>query len=110
MVGTQDFIMLLMDDLNPASLSGICEPMLPMNVLVAAASAVPVMPSFFEITAELPDMEPEEFIHAVMMLLEADGAYMPRETVRSACMDHRMETKCELNIASAVRVKELLRS
>lgn len=102
--------MLLMDDLNPSSLSGISEPMLPMNVLVAATSAVPVMPSFFEITAELPDMEMDEFIRAVMMLLEADGAYMPRETVRSACMDHRMETKCELNIASAVRVKELLQS
>lgn len=102
--------MLFMDDLNPHSLNGICEPMLPMNVLTAAASAVPVMQSFFEITVELPDMEMEEFIRAVMMLLEADGAYMPRETVRSACMDHRMETKCELNIASAVRVKELLQS
>lgn len=102
--------MLFMDDLNPNSLNGLCEPMLPMNVLVSAASAVPVMQSFFEITVELPDMEMEEFIRAVMMLLEADGAYMPRETVRSACMDHRMETKCELNIASAVRVKELLQS
>ena len=102
--------MLLMDDFSPNSLNGICEPMLPMNVLVSATSAVPVMQSFFEITAELPDMEMEEFIRAVMMLLEADGAYMPRETVRSACMDHKMETKCELNIASAVRVKELLQS
>ena len=96
--------------MNPHALNGICEPMLPMNVLAAATSAAPVLPSFFEIKVELPDMEMDEFIRAVMMLLEADGAYMPRETVRSACVDTKMETKCELNIASAVRVKELLQS
>ncbi len=102
--------MLLMDDLNPAALSGLCEPMLPMNVLAAATSAVPVMQSFFEITAELPMLDMDEFIRAVTVLLEAEGASMPRETVRSACLDFKTETGCELNIASAVRVKELLQS
>lgn len=102
--------MLLMDGLNPNSLNGICEPMLPMNVLAAATSTVPTLQSFFEITVELPDMEMEEFVRAVMMLLEADGAYMPRESVRSVCADYKAETKCELNVASAVRVKELLQS
>lgn len=102
--------MLLMDDLNPHALNGICEPMLPMNVLVSATSAVPTMQSFFEITLELREMDEDEFVRTVMLLIEDEGAYIPKETVRGACTELRAQSRCELNIASAVRVKELLQS
>ena len=102
--------MALFDDLNPSALAGIPEPMLPMNVLVAACSAVPVLPSLFEVTAELPRPQLNECIRIVSKLLDAEQIRMPQETIRSACVDYQVDSKCDFNIASAVRVKELLQS
>ncbi len=102
--------MTLFDDLNPSALSGICEPMLPMNVLVAACAPAPVLRSLFEVAVELPRLQLGDFIRIVMKLLEADGADLPEGTVRSACVDYQVDTRCEFNIAAAVRVKELLQS
>jgi predicted AAA+ superfamily ATPase len=102
--------MTLFDDLNPSALAGICEPMLPMNVLVAACAPAPVLRSLFEVAVELPRLQLGDFIRIVMKLLEADGADLPEGTVRSACVDYQVDTRCEFNIAAAVRVKELLQS
>lgn len=102
--------MALFDDLNPSALAGVCEPMLPMNVLIAACSPALVLQSLFEVTVELPRMQLNDFIRVVTKLLDADQAGMPEGTVRSACVDYQVDTRCEFNIASAVRVKELLQS
>ena len=95
---------------DPAALAGVCEPMLPMNVLLAACAPAPVLQSLFEISVELPRLQLNEFIRIVTKLLEAEQLSMPQETVRSACVDYQVDTRCEFNIASAVRVKELLQS
>ncbi|MBQ3937740.1 MAG: DUF815 domain-containing protein, partial [Clostridia bacterium] len=102
--------MALLDDLNPASLTGVSEPMLPMNVLVAACAPVPVLPELFEVTAELPRPQLNEFIRIVIKLLEADQMIMNPDIVRNACVDYQVDTRCDFNVAAAVRVKELLMS
>ena len=102
--------MALFDELNPSSLAGIPEPLLPMNVLVAACAAAPVLPSLFETSVELPRMQLNEFIRVVTALLEAEQVAMPAEAVRGACVDYQVDTRCEFSVAAAVRVKELLMS
>ncbi|MBR4636411.1 MAG: DUF815 domain-containing protein [Clostridia bacterium] len=102
--------MALLDDLNPASLTGVSEPMLPMNALVAACAPVPVLPELFEVTAELPRPQLNEFIRIVIKLLEADQMIMNPDIVRNACVDYQVDTRCDFNVAAAVRVKELLMS
>ena len=102
--------MLLFDDLDPSEVAGVPEPMLPLNVLVAACAPAPVLPGLFEVTEELPRMQLNEFARAVATLLEAKQVVMPQESVRSACVDYQVDTKCEFNVAAAIRVKELLLS
>ena len=102
--------MLLFDDLDPSELACVPEPMLPMNVLVAACAPAPVLPGLFEVTAELPRMQLNEFARVVTKLLEAEQTVMPPESVRSACVDYQVDTRCEFSVAAAIRVKELLMS
>lgn len=102
--------MTLFDPLDPSSLSGLAEPMLPMNVLLAACTPAPVLQSLFEVTVILPRMQLSDFIRVVMKLLEADKINMPESLVRSACVDYQVDTGCEFTVANAVRVKELLQS
>ena len=45
----------------------------------------------------------------VQTLLEADGAALPRETVRAACVDHQVDSKGELTVAAAVAVANSLK-
>ena len=102
--------MTLFDDLDTSVLSGVIEPMLPLNVLVAGCAPVPVLESLFEVAVELPRMQLGDFARAVSKLLESEQVAMSQEEVRSACMDYRSDTGAEFSVASAVRVKELLMS
>ena len=71
---------------------------------------MPVLPELFEVTAELPRPQLNEFIRIVIKLLEADQMIMNPDIVRNACVDYQVDTRCDFNVAAAVRVKELLMS
>lgn len=102
--------MLLFDELNADTRGIVSEPLLPMNVLLAACSKAPMLSSLFEVIVELPVLQLNEFVRIVTALLAAENVNAAPETIRSACVDYQVDTRCEFNIAAAVRVKELLLS
>lgn len=102
--------MALIDNLRPGQLEGIVEPLIPMNVLLAACSAESIQTGLFEVTVTLPHIQLGEFVQTVHKLLEARQLSIPMEVIRSACVDYQVDTRCEFNIASAVRIAELLQS
>ena len=82
---------------------------LPANVLLAAAADAEVSLGAFtkRVSLEMPRLD--GFAEMVMRLLEADGINLPRETVRSACVDHQVDSKGELTVAAAVAVANALK-
>ena len=56
----------------------------------------------------LPKLQLDPFADTVQKLLDARGVTMPREVVRSACLDHQVDSKGELTVAAAVAVAESL--
>lgn len=102
--------MVLLDDLIPAHLAGIAEPLIPSNVLLAACSGTPCLQSLFEITVRLDRPQLNEMVRIVDKLLKAQKVGIAPDTIRSACVDYQVDTRCEFNVASAVRIAELLQS
>ena len=102
--------MLLCDELREDTCETVTEPLLPMNVLLAACSKSPVLPSLFEVVVDLPVLQLNEFVRIVTALLAAENVDAAPEIIRSACVDYQVDTRCEFNVAAAVRVKELLLS
>ncbi len=102
--------MVMIDDIDNLSLRGICEPLLPPNVLLAASSKTPCAPSLFGLTVSLPRLRLNDFTAIVERLLAAKNIELPSETVRNACVDYQVDTRCEFNISAAVSVSELLQS
>lgn len=102
--------MVMIEDIDNLSLRGICEPLLPPNVLLAASAKAPCAPSLFGLTVRLPQLRLNDFTAMVERLLAAKNIELPAETVRNACVDYQVDTRCEFNISSAVSVSELLQS
>ena len=102
--------MLLCDELREDTCETVTEPLMPMNVLLAACSKSPVLPSLFEVVVDLPVLQLNEFVRIVTALLAAENVDAAPEIIRSACVDYQVDTRCEFNVAAAVRVKELLLS
>lgn len=88
--------------------SGIAERTIPANVLLAAASLPGRSAGSFVKRVALPNLRLDGFADMVQRLLEADGVILPRETVRSACVDHQVDSKGELTVAAAVSVAKRL--
>lgn len=102
--------MVMIDDIDGMSLRGICEPLIPPNVLLAASARTPCAPSLFGLTVNLPQLRLNDFTAMVERLLAAKNIHLPSETIRNACVDYQVDTRCEFNISSAVNVSELLQS
>ena len=88
--------------------SGVAERIIPANVLLAAASLPGRSAGSFVKRVALPNLRLDGFAEMVQRLLEADGVILPRETVRSACVDHQVDSKGELTVAAAVSVAKRL--
>lgn len=93
--------------LDDAGIGGFAERMLPANVLLAAASKE-MAGSGFKKRVRIPQLKIDGFIDCVQRVLDSRGADVPRETVRSACVDHQVDSKGELTVACAVSVANAL--
>lgn len=100
--------MVALDD--PKSL-GFALRALPVNVLVAAATGDAELSGAASFTKKicLPQLRLDGFTEIVQMLLGFDGADVPRERVRSACVDHQVDSRGELTVAAAVAVARALK-
>lgn len=87
---------------------GFAERMLPANVLLAAVSenADPR----FKKRIRVRELRLEGFIDCVQRILDRRGAELPRDIVRSACVDHQVDSKGELTVAAAFAVADGLMS
>ena len=102
--------MVLLDDLDPDSLKGICEPMIPSNVLLAACSTRKQLESLFEVCVNLPNPQLNETVQLVSKLLKYQNTEFPYEMIRTACVDYQLDVKSEFNIISVFRIAEMLLS
>ena len=100
--------MLALDD---PELRGFALRAIPANVLltVAATGADKVAGGVFTKRIMLPQLRLDSFADIVQRLLDAEGADLPREVVRSACVDHQVDSKGELTVCAAVAVANALR-
>ncbi len=81
----------------------------PVNVLIAATASESEGCGMFTKCIRLKKPQLDGFANMVQRLLDAAGAALPREVVRSACVDCQVDTKGELTVATAVSVAEGLR-
>lgn len=83
----------------------------PANVLIAAASCDPTAccGASFTKRVNLPQLRLDGFAELVQTVLDLSGAQVPRERVRSACVDHQVDSRGELTVAAAVAVARGLR-
>lgn len=82
----------------------------PVNVLLTVA-AVPTGSAdrgMFTKCVALPVLQLDGFAAIVQKLLDASGASLSYQAVRSACVDCQVDTKGELTVASAVSVANAL--
>lgn len=108
MLGQQPLkFMLALDD---AELPGFALRTIPVNVLpVAAASPENAAYSSFTKRITLPQLRLDGFAEMVQKLLDSDGVELPREVIRSASVDHQVDSKGELTVAAAVTVANALK-
>lgn len=92
--------------LDEPSFRGIAEKMLPANVLLAVASREKD-PRFTK-CVRIRELKLEGFVDCVQRILDLRGAELPRDLVRSACVDHQVDSKGELTVAAAVSVADAL--
>lgn len=91
---------------DPCPEGGVIPALVPANVLPVFVSNKP-SGAFGRLIA-LPELRLESFTDAVVKLLDRMGEDLPRDVVRSACVDHQVDSKGELTAAAAVRVAEAL--
>ena len=99
--------MLALDDPH---ISGFALRTIPANVLLAAASSDPesVSGRVFVRRITLPQLRLDGFCEIVQKLIDREGSVLSKEVVRSACVDHQVDSKGELTVAAAVGVAERL--
>ena len=102
--------MVLVDDLKAGELRGICEPLIPTNVLLAACSNEKLLESLFEVSVNLPNPQLNETVQLVSKLLKYQDADVPYEMIRTACVDYQLDAKSEFNMISVIRIAEMLLS
>lgn len=95
--------------LDDSDISGFAARTIPVNVLLAAVSGTRTNSGVFTKRVHLAQPRLDGFADMVQRLLDADGADLPREVVRSACVDHQVDSKGELTVAAAVAVAESLK-
>ncbi len=99
--------MVALDDSN---ITGFNLRVIPVNVLLVSVVAQNASAGCdFTRRVILPQLKLDSFSEMVQRLLNADGIAISRDTVRSACVDHQLDTKGELTVAAAVRVANGLR-
>ena len=102
--------MVLLDDLEEGGLHGICEPLIPANVLLAACSKEKLYESLFEVSVNIPNPQLNETVQFVSKLLKYHDAEFPYEMIRTACVDYQLDAKSEFNMISVIRIAEMLLS
>ena len=100
--------MLALDD---PEISGFALRNIPANVLFAAAAVGldNAAGRVFTKRVALPQLRLDSFAGLVQRILEAEGSDLPREAIRSACVDHQVDSKGELTVAAAVALAEALK-
>ena len=98
--------------LDDAELNSAAFPIVPANVLltVSCEKLEDAAGHVFTKRVLLPQLRLDSFSELVSGLLDSEGAVLPRETVRSACIDHQVDSKGELTVAAAVSVARKLSS
>lgn len=90
--------------LDEPEISGFALRTVPANVLLIAASTdmESVSGRVFTRRVTLPQLRLDGFSDIVQKLLDRRGVLLPKELVRSACVDHQVDSKGELTVAAAV--------
>ena len=98
--------------LDEACFTGLALRAVPVNVLLFAAASEPSsrVAGAFTKRVTLPQLRLDGFADMVQKLLDAEGIALPREVVRSACVDHQVDSKGELTVAAAVAVAQSLKN
>ncbi|MBR3382745.1 MAG: DUF815 domain-containing protein [Clostridia bacterium] len=109
--GLRDQPLKFMVAADDADLRGVAARVVPVNVLLTATTSAN-SPSCrcFTKRVVLPQLRLDSFADMVCRLLDSEGASLPREVVRSACVDHQVDSKGELTVCAAVALAEKLRS
>ncbi|MCR5809297.1 MAG: hypothetical protein K6G56_07015 [Clostridiales bacterium] len=95
--------------LDDTDIQGFAVRTIPVNVLLVAASGQRTAGGVFTKRVILAQPRLDGFADMVQRLLDAEGVNLPREIVRSACVDHQVDSKGELTVAAAVAVAESLK-
>lgn len=98
--------------LDDAAFGGVALRAVPVNVLLFAAASEPSsrVSGAFTKRVTLRELRLDGFADMVQKLLDAEGVALPREVVRSACVDHQVDSKGELTVAAAVTVAQSLKN
>ena len=106
--------MVAVDDAELNHISSISVKLIPINVLLVAThtlqnNGTSIAGGVFSKRIMLTIPRLDDYADITQRLLVAMGCDLPKERVRSACVDHQVDTKCTMTIASAVAVADSLR-
>ncbi|MBR0136371.1 MAG: DUF815 domain-containing protein [Clostridia bacterium] len=92
--------------LDDPDIGGFALRTIPVNVLLAACTDKTEKAAGYDFIKRvaLPQMRLDGFADMVQKILDSEGISVPRDVIRSACVDHQVDSRGELTVCAAAAV------